>query len=282
MGPGRLYVVATAIGNLEDMTARAVRILREVDLIAAEDTRHSRPLLDHYGIAKPMTSYHEHNESAKTELLIRKLESGCSVALISDAGTPCISDPGYRLVQAARQRGIPVVAVPGPSAIMAALSVGGLPTDRFAFHGFFPRKRQQAESVLRQIAGWGGTHIFFESPSRLLTTLRIMDHILPDAEVAVARELTKMFEEVITGTAGGVAGRLAASGVKGECVLLLHMGKVETVGGHLTPEQLHERVLAIMKGENLSKRDAVRRVAEELHLPRNQVYEAATKAYERD
>ena len=218
MNLGRLYVVATPIGNLEDISARALRVLREVDLIASEDTRHSRRLLDHYGITSSLTSYHEHNEALKTGMLLSVLEAGRDVALISDAGTPCISDPGYRIVRAARERGIAVVSVPGPSALAAALSVSGLPTDRVTFHGFFPRRAGQADEVVKLIETLGGTHVFFESPHRLVGSLETMAARLPKAQACVARELTKVFEEVQLSTPKELAEKFAESGVKGECV----------------------------------------------------------------
>ncbi|MDX9972344.1 MAG: 16S rRNA (cytidine(1402)-2'-O)-methyltransferase [FCB group bacterium] len=275
MNKGRLYVVATPIGNLEDMTARGLRILREADLIACEDTRHSKRLLDHYAIQTPLTSYHEHNEAQKADVLLGELERGRNLALITDAGTPGISDPGYRIVRAARQAGFEVVTVPGPSACAAALAVSGLPTDRFTFHGFFPRKRGEADRLLDEIARSGGTHVFYESPHRLVDALEAVAARLPECEVCVARELTKIHEEVALGTPGELATRYGAGTVRGECVLLVYCeaGAGEKAWG---PEEIRERVDAVMDSEGLSRRDAVRRVAAELDLPRNAVYEAAT------
>lgn len=275
MEKGRLFVVATPIGNLEDMTARALRVLAEADVIASEDTRHSRRLLDHYGIRTPLTSYHEHNEAEKAQTLLRELEQGRNVALITDAGTPCISDPGYRVVRAARQGGFEVVAVPGPSALAAALSVSGLPTDRFTFHGFFPRKRSHVEEMLGEIAARGGTHVFFESPHRLGDTLAALAEGLPNAETAVARELTKIHEEVAFGPPGDVAGYFAGEPVRGECVLIVH-AQARDAARDWAPEEIRARVDAAVEAEGLSRRDAVRKVAAELNLPRNAVYEAAT------
>jgi 16S rRNA (cytidine1402-2'-O)-methyltransferase len=277
MEAGCLYVVATPIGNLEDITARALRVLREVDLIASEDTRHSRRLLDHYGIATPLTSYHEHNEAQKAEELLALLEQGRNVALITDAGTPGVSDPGYRVVRGARERGLRVAAVPGPSALVAALSVSGLPTDRFAFHGFFPRKEGQANEALDRIKASGGTHVFFESPHRLAKTLQQVAARMPEAEVAVARELTKVYEEVMTGPAAELAERVAAlDGVRGECVLMLHTSDETAPAEAWTDDALRARVERAMAEEGLSRRDAVRKVAADLGLPRNAVYAAAT------
>lgn len=275
MNTGRLYVVATPIGNLEDMTARGLRVLREVDLIASEDTRHSRRLLDHYGIQTPLTSYHEHNESQKTDVLLRELEQGRNLALITDAGTPCISDPGFRVVRAARQAGYDVVTVPGPSACAAALAVSGLPTDRFNFHGFFPRKRSEADRLLDEMARTGGTHVFYESPHRLVDALEAVAARLPEAEACVARELTKIHEEVVLGSPAELARQFGGGTVRGECVLLVYCeaGAGKKQWG---AEEIRERVNDLMESEDLSRRDAVRRVAAELNLPRNAVYEAAT------
>jgi len=209
--PGTLYLVATPIGNLEDMTFRALRILREVDLVAAEDTRHSRKLFSHFGIATPLTSYFEHNEAQKGERLLDQLRAGKSVALISDAGTPAISDPGFLLVRRCRDEGIPVLAVPGPSAAVAALAVSGLPTERFAFEGFLPARSKARREALQQLWAEPRTTIFYEAPHRLLATLRdICEEMGAEREVAVARELTKLHEELFRGTAAA-AGKSSCS-----------------------------------------------------------------------
>ncbi len=274
MDKGRLFVVATPIGNLEDITARALRVLRDVHVIAAEDTRHSRRLLDHYGISTPLTSYHEHNELTKTDSLISELEQGRDVALISDAGTPAISDPGFRLVRAARERRVEVIAIPGPSSLVAALSVSGLPSDRFTFYGFFPRKAGQIESLLSELERTPGTHVFFESPQRLVETLRRLSARLPKATACVARELTKIHEEVVLDTLAELAARFSDTPPRGECVLLLHMDAAaeETLWDRPT---LRARVERTMERDGVSRRDAVRHVAAELGVPRNVVYTAA-------
>lgn len=273
MGAGCLYVVATPIGNLEDISAHALRVLREVDLIAAEDTRRSKKLLSHYDIKTPLTSYHDHNETAKAEVLLGELDGGRNVALMADAGTPCVSDPGYRVVRAAHERGIRVASVPGPSALVAALAVSGLPSDRFTFHGFFPRKQGDANKVLVRIAGSGGTHLFFEAPRRLVRTLDRIATAISEAEVCVTRELTKMFEEVFVGSPREVCEHFAAAPVRGECVVILHTSAHAEVVP--TAAELLDRVDAAMESEGLSRRDAIRRVAAELNLPRKQVYAAA-------
>ncbi len=272
--PGTLYVVATPIGNLEDITLRAARVLREADLIAAEDTRHSRRLLDHLGVNAPVTSYHEHNEESKSLKLVEELESGKIIALITDAGTPCVSDPGYRLVRAARMKGIPVVAIPGPSAAIAALSISGLPSDCFTFHGFFPRKRSRALDMLGEAARAGGTHLFYEAPNRLADTLAMLAEHLPGSEVAVARELTKIHEEVVLGAPSKLAARYAAAPPRGECVLLVHLNAHEAEEPP-DADELRQAVEALMAEKGLSRRDAVRQIAERLGVARNTVYAAA-------
>lgn len=275
---GKLYVVATPIGNLDDITFRAVRVLKSVDLIAAEDTRHSRRLLSHLEISTPMTSYHEHNESAKATALVERLLGGESIALVSDAGTPGISDPGYRLVRAAQDAGIPVNAVPGPSAAVAALSASGLPTDRFTFHGFFPRKRSDSVRALHEAAAYGGTHVFFESPNRLAGTLSRIAHHAPRAEVFLARELTKLHEENLRGAAQEILDRYQDRTIRGECVLVVYFWPEQGEAAPEEPGRIRELVHDAMEREGLSRRDAVREVARLLNLPRNRVYAAATES----
>lgn len=192
----QLYVVATPIGNLGDMTPRALEVLRQVDLIAAEDTRHSGRLLHHFGIQTAVTSYHDHSLDTDLERLMRHLEKGQTLALISDAGTPLISDPGYQLIVACHEAKIPVVPIPGVSAVIAALSVAGLPTNRFHFEGFLPAKAGQKTSRLEQIRSVPDTLVFFESPRRLLDTLELLERVLGDRQAALCRELTKTFETV--------------------------------------------------------------------------------------
>lgn len=218
---GTLYVVATPIGNLEDITLRALRVLREVDLIAAEDTRHTKKLLDRYGIRKPMVSYHEHNERERAEQLIRELKGGKDVALVSDAGTPAVSDPGYVLIRRCIEEGVRVVPVPGPSALIAALCVSGLPVHRFAFEGFLPHKEGKRRKRLEELKDEERTLIFYESPHRLLKTLRDMLDILGDREIAVARELTKVHEEVFRGRINEAIEKFSSSPVKGEITLVV-------------------------------------------------------------
>ena len=201
-----LYVVATPIGNLEDITFRALRVLREVDLIAAEDTRHTRKLLDRYDIHTPLTSYHEHNERTKAAALLRRLKAGESVALVSDAGTPTVSDPGYHLIRGAVEQGVPVTPVPGAAAVTAALSVCGLATDRFVFQGFLPAKSSRRKEILRRLQDDDRTLVFYEAPHRIRGALADMYEVLGDRVAVVGKELTKVHEELLRGTLSELAG----------------------------------------------------------------------------
>ena len=194
---GTLYVAATPIGNLEDMTFRAVAVLKQVDLIAAEDTRHSKRLLDHYGICTRLISCHEHNETFKTPQLISDLKSGLNLALISDAGTPTLSDPGYHLIKTAAKENIPVIPIPGCSAAMAGLSVSGLPTDTFYFSGFLPKKSQKLQQAIEFLKDQKATLIFYESPKRIKTLTETLIKILGDRQACLAREITKLHEEYL-------------------------------------------------------------------------------------
>ena len=216
-----LYVVATPIGNLGDMTFRALEVLKSVDLIAAEDTRHSGMLLKHFEIKKPLVSYHEHNEAMRTAQLVERLAADENVALITDAGTPALSDPGARLIRACIERGLPLTIIPGPSSILAALVGSGFSTERFYFGGFLPVKSGQRERELRATAERGETTIFFESPYRLTKTLAVCTGIMPDRQLCVARELTKKFEEFRHGIAGELLAHYEAHPPKGEIVLVI-------------------------------------------------------------
>jgi 16S rRNA (cytidine1402-2'-O)-methyltransferase len=274
MNFGTLYIVATPIGNLEDMTFRAVRILREVELIAAEDTRHSRKLLTHFGISKPVTSYFDHNKNVKGAQILAKLKEGLSVALISDAGTPCISDPGYHLVRDAVALGIPVVPVPGACAAMAALSASGLPTDSFAFEGFLPNRSGKRQERLGSLKGEGRVLIFHEAPTRLEASLSDILEMLGDREMVVAREITKVYEEFIRGRVSEILRTLEGRRIKGEVVLLVAPLQEEKK----TDEGIVEDLLAqYLHTEQLSVKDAVKRVTQETGESRSSVYEAALK-----
>ncbi len=218
---GTLYIVSTPIGNREDITLRALRILKEVDLIAAEDTRHTGLLLRHYGIQKPLTSYFEGNELKKRDFILSKLKQGDRIALVSDAGTPGISDPGFRLIQLAIENQIPVVPIPGPAAVIAALSVSGLPTDAFLFKGFFPHKMKKRRDLLKELEDVRETLIFYESPHRISETLRYIYEVLGDREIVLTRELTKIYEEVLRGKVSEIQIQMGERKLKGEITLVI-------------------------------------------------------------
>jgi 16S rRNA (cytidine1402-2'-O)-methyltransferase len=264
----RLYLVATPIGNLEDITFRAVRTLKEASLVACEDTRHTRKLLDHYGIRTATVSYHEHNEAARTPELLEALRGGATVALVSDAGMPLISDPGYRLVRAAIEAGIAVEAVPGPSAALAALAASGLPTDSFHFAGFLPPKAGARRNALAALAGETATLVFYEAPHRVVESLADIAEVLGPRPVVVARELTKMHEEFLRGTAGDVRAELAARpAVKGEITLVV--GRAEAPPPDDTP--VEEAVEAGIRA-GLSRMDAIKAVARRRGLSKRELY----------
>jgi 16S rRNA (cytidine1402-2'-O)-methyltransferase len=222
VAPGVLYLVATPIGNMEDLTLRAIRVLREVDVIAAEDTRRTSVLLSRHGVSTPITSYHEHNERSKAAGLVGELKKGKSVAVVSDAGTPGISDPAYRLVSLAVSEGLKVIPVPGASSVLAALTASGLPTDRFVFEGFLPWKKGARASRLRELCAEARTVVLFESPRRMLRLLDELSAACGDRRVAIAREMTKRFEEILRGTVSEVREELAGrASLKGEFVVVL-------------------------------------------------------------
>ncbi|HEX4595214.1 MAG TPA: 16S rRNA (cytidine(1402)-2'-O)-methyltransferase [Bryobacteraceae bacterium] len=265
---GTLYIIATPIGNLEDITIRAVRILGEVDLIACEDTRETRKLLDRYNIARPLVSYHEHNERTRSADLLRDLEAGKNIALVSDAGTPLIADPGYRLVEQARQIGILVSPIPGPSALLAALSASGLPTDSFIFHGFLPSKKGQRRRLLEDLRPSQTTLVFYETPHRVLGALEDIEETMGPRPVVLARELTKIHEEFLRGTAAEIREALAIRpSVKGEITLMI--GKSETVEVEDTP--LAEAVEKLVES-GVPRMEALKTVARQRGLSKREVY----------
>src|SRR5699024_2479391 len=222
---GSLYVVPSPIGNLEDMTFRAIQTLKDVELIAAEDTRHTRKLLNHFNISKPLTSYHEHNKREKTDELIQQLLKGDHIAIVSDAGMPAISDPGADLVQASIANEINVVVLPGANAALSALVGSGLSTERFHFFGFLPRKKQQIEEQLEELRFIKETIIFYESPFRVKQTLQVIEKVLGNREVALVRELTKLHEQYVRGHVQGVGRYLKENDIKGECCLVVEGSK---------------------------------------------------------
>ena len=218
---GILYIVSTPIGNLEDITLRALKVLKEVDLIAAEDTRRTKGLLNHYEISKPLTSYFSHNEKEKGEYLLNKLKNGENIALVSDAGTPGISDPAYSLIKLALDNNIKVHPIPGPAGVITALSVSGLPTDKFIFEGFLPRKSGRRLKRLESFINEDRTIIIYESPYRILATLQEIKNILGNRSIVVAREMTKVYEEVIRGSVEEVMQKLRGRIIKGEITLIV-------------------------------------------------------------
>jgi 16S rRNA (cytidine1402-2'-O)-methyltransferase len=274
--PGLLYLVATPIGNLEDITYRAVRLLREADLIACEDTRQTRKLLEHFDIRKPTVSYHDHNELDRTAELVERLKAGETIALVSDAGMPLVSDPGYRLVRGAIENGIAVHPVPGPSASLAALAGSGLPTDAFYFGGFLPAKTGQRARLLESLAEEQATLIFYDAPHRVLETLEAIEAALGPRPVVVARELTKIHEEFLRGTAAEIHAQLAArDSVKGEITILI--GKAEGPPPDDTP--VAEAVEALIGG-GIPRMDAIKQVARRRGLSKREVYDQVVKERE--
>jgi 16S rRNA (cytidine1402-2'-O)-methyltransferase len=266
-----LYVVATPIGNLEDISLRALRTLREVTLIAAEDTRKTRRLLVTYDIKTPMTSYHEHNKWTKLDYILSCLEGG-DVALVSEAGTPGMSDPGYELIVAANQKGIPVVPIPGPSVVITALTISGLATDRFTYLGFLPRKASSRQNLLASIASEPGTIIVLESPHRLLATLKDLLLILGDRRIAVCRELTKVHEEIFRGKISQAIEHFTEP--RGEFTLVIE-GKVETGKPQLTGDI--ERQLHNLRVSGVTAKQAIAQVAGETGLSKRELYRAWLK-----
>ena len=268
---GRLFVVSTPIGNMGDFTFRAVDVLRDVSVVLAEDTRHSRHLLDHHGIDTRLSAYHEHNEARAAPQVVRRLEQGEDVALISDAGTPLISDPGHRLVRAAVDAGASVVPVPGASAVLAALAVAGLDTERFTFFGFLPRKGRERAETIAELASLRHTAVLYEAPSRTPETLaELADKGLSDRPAAVARELTKQFEEVRRGTVAELSAYYKESPPRGEVVIVL-AGAI----AHVPSEEELRSHASRLRADGLSARDVAAKLASEHGASRNVAYRLA-------
>jgi 16S rRNA (cytidine1402-2'-O)-methyltransferase len=269
---GILYVVATPIGNLEDITLRAIRILKQVDLIACEDTRRAARLLHHFGISTPRESYHEHNESQRTPRLLGLLRDGRSVALIADAGTPLVSDPGFRLVSACCDAGITVVPVPGPSALGAALSASGLPTDSFLFAGYLPARRSARKSRLLELGRLPCTLIFYEAPHRLLAALEDMLTILGPRRACLAREITKVHEEWLRGTLREILESMKSRArVLGEITIIVDRGEGEA-SRDSTPDSIEKHVEKIMSATGGSQKEALKQVARQRGITRREAY----------
>ena len=263
-----LYIIATPIGNLEDITLRALRILKEVGLIAAEDTRTTRHLLNTYEIRTPLTSYHEHNKNTKLASLLNQLEEK-DIALVSDAGMPGLSDPGYELIVAAARQGIQVVPVPGPSVIVTALAVSGLPTRQFTYLGFLPRRKGERKRLLESIAEEPGTIVAFESPHRIPAALKDLEEVLGDRRIAVCRELTKMYEEVFRGSTSQAIEHFTVP--RGEFTLVIE-GKSEKTKPVLTPEIREE--LSRLYEQGKTAREAVAQLSRDSGLSKKELYQA--------
>lgn len=274
--PGVLYLVATPIGNLEDITLRAVRVLKDADLIACEDTRQTHKLLNHYGIATRTTSYHEHNEMTRAPELVLQLEQGARIALVTDAGMPGISDPGFRLISLAIRHHIRVVPVPGASAFLAALVASGLPTDSFRFSGFLPAKRGQRRGVLESIRESPRTQVFYEAPHRVKEALQDVVEVLgPERSVVIAREVTKIHEEFLRGRAGDVLETLSARReIKGEITLLIGRQEDTSEKPAQPCANIRQRVEKIMAEDNLDEKNALKRVAREMNISKSEAYRA--------
>lgn len=272
--PGTLYIVATPIGNLEDITQRALRVLREVELIACEDTRHTRVLLNHFGISTKTISYHEHNERERAEDLCDLLESGKDVALVSDAGTPLISDPGFRIVTAAAERAIQVVPIPGAAAFVAALVASGLPSDQLFFAGFLSARANQRRTKLESLRAIQATLIFYEAPHRIAASLKDALEVLGNRRAAVARELTKLHEEIVRGNLVELIGRFSeASLTRGEIVLIISGERAPSAQATVEsgPEQLFELVTQFER-DGIDSKDALKLAARELGMKRADAY----------
>ena len=265
---GTLYIVSTPVGNLEDITLRAIRILGEVDIIAVEDTRHSVKLLNHLGIRKPMISYWREKEQVRSDEITKRLHAGQSIALISDAGTPGISDPGAVLIKKAIEENIQIVSIPGPSAFVAALSVSGLPTDQFTFLGFLPSRTAQRQKFLREVYLEQRTLIFYEAPHRIVNTLLDMSHIFGERRSALVKEITKYHEDVVRGSITEIIGEVQKTTIAGEYVIIVEgwSGMIKSI----TEDVLSELHACMRKG--LGRKEAVKRIAETFGLSKKELY----------
>jgi len=271
---GTLYIVATPIGNLEDITLRAIRVLKEADLVAAEDTRHTRHLLDRYQLDTQLTSYHDHNKEEKAPVLVARMLEGKNVALVSDAGTPGISDPGYFLINLAIDRKIPVVPIPGATAAIAALSVSGMPTDRFVFEGFLPAKHLARLKRLKELSKEERTMIFYEAPHKIIRAVADMLAVLGDRRAVITRELTKIHEETIRGTLTETLKRLHEGTIKGEFTIILHGATQEPLNQDIDTKEFLKN---LMLHRGLSKKEAISTAAEELGIPKKDVYKESLR-----
>ena len=270
---GTIYLVATPIGNLEDITLRALRILKEADLIACEDTRQTQKLLNHFGITTPTISYHEHNEAARAKELAAQAQQGRTIAIVSDAGMPAISDPGYRIVLQALERKVPVIPIPGPSALLAGLAASGLPTDSFRFHGFLPARQGQRCRILEEIRSSSQTEVFYEAPHRVVETLQDIVAVLgPSRPVVIARELTKLHEEFLRGRAQDLFAQLQQKEVRGEITLLIGKADERAESTVSTTQTLRQRMAELMHEQNLDEKAALIVVAKERGVSKSEAY----------
>jgi len=269
--PGILYIVATPIGNLEDITLRALRVLREVDVIAAEDTRHTQILLSHHDIHTPLTSYHEHNEKTKAQELVTRLARGKNIALVSDAGTPAISDPGFRLVVQAIRAGVRIIPIPGASALTAVLSATGLPTDRFVFEGFLPAKKKLRRERLQTLRDETRTLIFYEAPHRLKDTLDDIHELLGNREAVLAREVTKIHEEFLRGPVSALVRELGSGEVRGEVTLIIS----GSAGESRVNEDLLKAEIRELKGQGLRVKEIAEVLGEKFGYSKKDIYRLA-------
>lgn len=278
---GKLYLVSTPIGNLEDITLRAISILKQVDLIACEDTRTTKKLLSKYNIKNELTSYHEHNESEKSFQLIDKLKDGQNIALVSDAGTPTISDPGYKFIKEAVQENIEVISIPGPSAVLSALTLSGLPTDSFTFFGFFPKNKNKGKELLNDLKFFSQTLVFYESSKRLLKTLKLMLEVMGDRNISIAREITKLYEENIRGGLNEVITEIEGKqSLKGEIVIVLE-GAIAKKNNYSNDLSSLEKKLRVLHKDNVSLKSAVEILSDVYDIPKNVIYETALKVWDK-
>lgn len=277
-----LYLVATPIGNLEDITLRALRVLKEVDLIACEDTRHTRRLLDHFGIGKPTISYHEHNEQARADELVQRMLRGESVAIVSDAGTPGISDPAYRIVTAAIQHSVTVIPIPGATGLIAGLVASGLPTDSFLFAGFLPNKKMARRAKLEELKGERATLVFYEAPHRIRETLADALEVFGNRQAALARELTKLHEQFVRGSLSELVLHFDTHAPRGEMTLVIAGSASDNWGNSAAAEfgSVSEQVERLMNESGVSRNDAIKQAARSRGLSKREAYQVMLKEKE--
>ena len=267
-----LYLVSTPIGNLEDITLRALRMLREVDLIACEDTRHTRRLLDHFSVNKPIISYHEHNEQARAKELVERLDHGQSIAIVTDAGTPGISDPAYRIVTAAIERGVAVIPIPGATAMIAGLVASGLPTDAFLFAGFLPQRKSARHARLEELKAERVTLVLYEAPHRIRETLTDALEILGDRDAALARELTKLHEQFVRGKLSEILAHFESNAPRGEMTLVI-AGNRDDNSAQAGDVSIREQVERLMRDGGLSRNEAIKQAARSRGLAKREAYQ---------